>query len=880
MAYNPLTKLLLKFNESSGSTASADTSDGGRSVTIVDGQVSSANGKFGTNSLEVGDPYGSGVFSYALLSSPAGVWSTSRSSVKRFDCWYYVAANQTSGISPIVSISFANNDTFSVWRGATGVEVEINSQASPVVAYNPGSYSDYQGMYGWHHLRFVIDGPDFALGIDGTELIAFSNSTTGEDLWVGDATNPITEVIFGSWPLFYNAPGAYFRGYLDAIEFTEGDTSWLGGSYTVPTAEPDDYVGGGAPELFGDGASTLDDLISYGTESLAEIEGAGEVTLDDVQSECLGTTLGALSGSGANEVDNIESVGDGSVVSDIIGEGAVALDDFTTKGIGGGKDITTTLMLHCNTGQETLDSSAHALTVTGNGTWSSSANSWLNGAVQFQKLSGFGGYFSIPQQGALFANPATEKIIDFRFIRLSTVGTETIFSVNFDGAQPLVLTIDQFGDMVLEVPGLAATTVASNITFSVWRHVRVAVIGDTIYVCLNGVQVYSAASPGSMLWPQNNACTGFAIGQVFPPQSWAGLNAGIDEFRIQEGFFADHGYAGGNFTLPTYEWFPGQVIGNGSNTVTVESVGEVKEFAENFGQGSNTVSEVYQVCKGRLEYPVNGANVVDDVASYGHVVSGVYISAFGATTVEELVSIGHTEVLPVIFGQSAFVLADVTSEGVGGISWSARGANAISVASEGFGVGPAWHVGSGKNTVANVTSQGTLSGPRTGQGSSATNVTSTGVGKSLIRGDGANTVSASAATSAKLLCSGLAANSVEVSSQGAASAAASGYGQANISVVSVGVATMVCRGYGSGNVSVTSAGTVGAGIAGYATALCGVSSSGAGAVLIQGYGAGYVGDVFTRQDYPDDAAHLFVLTRTPRTFATQRHNTITVRGSA
>ena len=880
MAYNPLTKLLLKFNDGSGSTSSADTSNGGRSVTIVDGQVSSANGVFGTNSLEVGDPSGSGIFSYATLSSPAGVWSTSRSSVKRFDCWYYRAANQSSGISPIVSIAFANNDAFSVWRGATGIEVEINSQASPVIAYNYGNYDDYEGMYGWHHLRFVIDGPDFALAIDGTELIAFSNSTTGEDLWVGDATNPITEVIFGSWPLFYGADWAYFRGYLDAIEFTEGDTSWLGGSYTVPTAEPDDYVGGGAPELFGDGASTLDDLISYGTESLAEIEGAGDTLLDNFQSEGFGTTLGALSGSGANEVDNIESVGDGSVVSDIIGEGAVALDDFTTKGVGGGKDITTTLMLHCNTGQETLDSSAHALTVTGNGTWSSSANSWLNGAVQFQKLSGFGGYFSIPQQGALFANPATDKIIDFRFRRLSTVGTETIFSVRFETAGLLALLIDDFGDVVLEVPGLGASLVASNVTFNIWRHVRVAVIGGTIYVCLNGVQVYSAVSPGPMLWPQNNTCTGLAIGQMFPPVTWTGLNANIDEFRIQEGFFADHGYAGGNFALPTYEWFPGQVIANGANTVTVESIGEVKEYAENFGQGSNTVSEVYQVCKGRLEYPVNGANTADDVVSYGHVVSGVYISGVGASTVELLASSGHTEVLPVISGQATCTVSDVASEGAGGISWSARGANTTGVTSEGFGVGPAWHVGSGKNTVANVTSQGTLSGPRTGQGSSATNVTSTGVGKSLIRGDGANTVSASAATSAKLLCSGLAANSVEVSSQGAASAAASGYGQATATTTSAGVATVVCRGYGSGNVSVTSAGTVGAGIAGYATSLCGVGSFGAGAVLIQGYGAGYVGDVFTRQDYPDDAAHLFVLTRTPHIFATQRHNTMTVRGSA
>jgi len=90
----------------------------------------------------------------------------------------------------------------------------------------------------------------------------------------------------------------------------------------------------------------------------------------------------------------------------------------------------------------------------------------------------------------------------------------------------------------------------------------------------------------------------------------------------------------------------------------------------------------------------------------------------------------------------------------------------------------------------------------------------------------------------------------------------------------------VCRGYGSGNVSVTSAGVVGAAIAGYATSLCGVGSFGAGAVLIQGYGAGYVADVFTRQDYPDDTAHLFVLTRTPRIFATRRHNTMTVRGSA
>lgn len=815
MAYNPLTKLLLKFNEGSGSTASADTSNGGRSVTIVDGQVSSANGMFGTNSLEVGDPSGSGVFSYATLSSPAGVWSTSRSSVKRFDCWYYRAANQSSGISPIVSISFANNDTLSVWRGATGIEVEINSQNSTVAAYNYGNYDDYQGMYGWHHLRFVIDGPDFALGIDGTQLIAFSNSTTGEDLWVGDATNPIAEVLFGSWPLFYNAPGAYFRGYLDAIEFTEGDTSWLGGSYTVPTAEPDDYAGGSAPELFGDGANTLDDLTSYGTNSLVEITGSGEATLDDVVSECLGTTLGALSGAGANEVDSVESAGTGSVVSDIVGEGAATLDDCVGSGIGGGKDISTTLMLHFNTGQETVDASVHGNAATGHGTWYSDVGVF-NGSALFQSSSGLGGYFTIPPQTALFAHHELDKVVDLYFTPYSTIRYGVLFGIAFGGTDRVTLRVTSQGALYLECtsPGFPYIGTASGVIQQGGRyHIRVAVIGNVWRLCVNGVQIVSVvATP----WP-TSLFSGVSIAQLSPPATGAGLNGNIDEFRVQEGFFADHGYAGGDFVVPNYEWWPRQSLATGSNAVSVSSEGAALNYAEISGIGSSAMQ---------------------DAVSYGHAVSGEYLIAAGASTLEDVSSAGYSSLLPVVAVHGAGLVENVTSTGSVGLSWSARGVNTVAVTSTGVCLRDV--MGSGAATLQEVSSVGHGPAP-------------------MLRVEGAGV------------------NTAAVASTGEASATSSGYGASLVSVVSVGSVLGSSRGYGVSTVSVESIASGFALLNGSgAQTLMPAVSWGSGSLLIQGYGASRVDDICTkREDVWQD--EMFIMTF-PRAITTRtRAQNYTVR---
>lgn len=815
MAYNPLTKLLLKFNEGSGSTSSADTSNGGRSVTIVDGQVSSASGVFGTNSLEVGDPSGSGIFSYATLSSPAGVWSTSRSSVKRFDCWYYRAANQSSGISPIVSISFANNDTLSVWRGATGVEVEINSQNSTVAAYNYGNYDDYQGMYGWHHLRFVIDGPDFALGIDGTQLIAFSNSTTGEDLWVGDATNPIAEVLFGSWPLFYNAPGAYFRGYLDAIEFTEGDTSWLGGSYTVPTAEPDDYAGGGATELFGNGANTLDELTSYGTNSMAELFGDGTNTLDEVLSEGASTSIGELLGAGESTVEDVASLGGGVVSTTLEAAGATALDDCTGSGIGGGKDISTTLMLHFNAGQETLDSSVHGNIVTGHGTWYSDVGVF-NGSALFQSASGLGGYFTIPPQTALFAHHELDKVVDLYFTPYSTIRYGVLFGIAFGGTDRVTLRVTSQGALYLECtsPGFPYIQTAGGVIQQGGRyHIRVAVIGSVWRLCVNGVQIVSVvATP----WP-TSLFFGASIAQLSPPATGAGLNGNIDDFRVQEGYFADHGYAGGDFVVPNYEWWPRQSLATGGNAVSVSSEGASLNYAQLSGIGSSAMQ---------------------DAVSYGHAVSGEYLIATGASALEGVSSTGYISVLPVVTVRGSAPVENVTSTGSVGLSWSARGVNTVAVTSTGVCLRNV--IGSGAATLQEVGSVGY--GPAPGV---------------RVEGAGANTAA--------------------VASAGEALATSSGYGASLVSVVSVGSVLGSSRGYGANTMSVESISSGFSLLNGIsAQTLMPAVSWGAGSLLIQGHGASRVDDICTkREDVWQD--EMFIMT-IPRAITTRtRAQNYTVR---
>jgi len=245
VAYNTYTKLLLKFNEGNGSTTTSDSSQGANGVTLAGSAViSSANGKFSTNSLITGDPGGSGSVGGVSVNSPGSIFSSSTSSEKRFDLFFYRDASPPWGIQPLVSITFQNGDTFLLWRGSTSYEVEINS-TNTNGDYTYQSYTDYNGYQTWVHLRLAVADDVFYVGLDGSQVLTGA-SANSYDLWAGGAGNPVTEFLIGRWPTAFGADSNVFaRGYIDAYEVLEGDTSWFGGSYTVPTAEPDSYTGGG-----------------------------------------------------------------------------------------------------------------------------------------------------------------------------------------------------------------------------------------------------------------------------------------------------------------------------------------------------------------------------------------------------------------------------------------------------------------------------------------------------------------------------------------------------------------------------------------------------------------------------------------------------------
>ncbi|TXH11238.1 MAG: hypothetical protein E6R03_14525 [Hyphomicrobiaceae bacterium] len=264
---NPNSRLLLKFNNGNGSTATDDTSSYARSATITGGSVSSAAGVFSTNSVVLGDPFGSGSAGDVTVNNVSSLFSTSSNSLKRVDLWFMPEASAPWGTAPLFSIKFQNGDTLVVWNGPTSMEVEYNGTATDPAHYLYQSVAFYPTQSQWYHLRFAINGDTLKMALDGAETHSITHTT---DVWTGVSGNPITEFRLGCWPAsFNNDANSFFRGYIDAVEFLDGDSSWFGGSYTVPSAEPNDYVA--MPEISGAGAASVGNVGATGTGTVPAV---------------------------------------------------------------------------------------------------------------------------------------------------------------------------------------------------------------------------------------------------------------------------------------------------------------------------------------------------------------------------------------------------------------------------------------------------------------------------------------------------------------------------------------------------------------------------------------------------------------------------------
>lgn len=364
--HNPYTRLLLKFDETAGTTNVTDMSVFRHTATFTGDSVTSAQGMFGTNSAAVGNPGGTFAASSVEVDDPTGVFADGIVP-RQFDLWYRLWGYPISqGNQPLLFIKFANGNTIVLYLQGTSYLNSYFNGTRPVSISAPVSMP----VNTWRHFRLLIDGHTVRVGLNGAEV---GSATIANDAWTGGDTNLPIEIRFGSaYDGVYNS-----QGYFDAIEFTEGTVDWAGGAYTIPTREPSDGyplpaiegtssviledcptewnavaqdvlngVGANTTEdclgsgdavhdaHFAEGANTVDDCLGdgYASEGVVRFaDGAG--VAEDVQS--FGTLVATpiSKGVGAATIISITSVGDGGIDWRLV-DGAATLDDVVSVGTG------------------------------------------------------------------------------------------------------------------------------------------------------------------------------------------------------------------------------------------------------------------------------------------------------------------------------------------------------------------------------------------------------------------------------------------------------------------------------------------------------------------------------------------------------------------
>ncbi len=682
MAYNTNTRLLLKFNNGSGSTATDDTSSYARSATITGGEVSSVAGVFSTNSVVLGDPFGSGSAGDVTVNNVSSLFSTSSNSLKRVDLWFRPEAYPPWGNSPLFSITFQNGDTLVVWYSATAFEVEYNGTATDPSHYLYQSVAFYATQSQWYHLRFAINGDTLKMALDGAETHSITHTT---DVWTGVSGNPITEFRLGCWPSAYNNDAnSFMRGYIDAVEFLDGDTSWFGGSYTVPSAEPDDYSPGGGPvEIFGTGLNTLEDVLSFGVGEMPTLFGTCLNTLEDFAGDGYGSTMIIIEGAGLATVENVTGTGDGLVLPEILGSGDATLSAVTGSGFGGGPDLNTRLMLHFDIPNSSKDSSLYNRTISlagSVGTFETGLGKFGDSYFSRGASGEVGSALSVQLGNTLFDTPATSKNIDF-FFRLSGYDNYRIlFEITFAGGYIISAYVTPFFELQVQVltpnAGNQFTTVPNAFTGGDFKHINLAFVGSTAYLGLNGTEVWSYTCPSGNVWPQANAVTGFCIGNYATPATGGAALGYFDHFRVRE---AD-GWAGGTYTVPSYAWYPGMKVGTGLALLegaTSTGDGIVKSGVEGTGYGE--ITGVGTTCSGNVAWIGTGLAALDDVYSYGD--NFPLWLGQGVATLEATTCLGDGAVWWVFYGTGVSTIEPVTSTGAGGaVTVGVSGAGLASLA--------------------------------------------------------------------------------------------------------------------------------------------------------------------------------------------------------
>lgn len=757
MAYNAATRLLLKFNESNGAVATVDSSQAARAVTVSgSAEVSSAAGVFSTNSLLTGDPFGTESIGGVTVDSPGSIFTNSGTPARRFDFWFRQEASPDAFYGTLFKVTWDDGTSLDVIAGPTGA-LYVESGPSPELTAGGGLYSgSFYPAYGqWHHARLYIENNHWALGINGSQVDAATGTLS---FWPGTASNTVTEFVVGDYGAVLST--LPFRGYIDAFEVTEGDTSWTGGSYTVPTAEPDSYAGGPA-DLYAAGANTVA-VTSSATATLQPVRLAqGANTVAYVGSSTTAVVTPSLVATGANTVVNVSGSG-AAIVQDVrLAQGANTVVNVTGSGTAYGPDWFTTLMLHFNLGSQITDWSPHHNTVGLGGVGGSYTEYFTpkfgNAAWAVTGPTGSAGLcLNVPVQSGLFWDKTSDKLVDFWFKTSTPNGTaDTLFSIAFAGTtsglpNAITLYVSPSSALGIEIvtPGLVdIVEIAGGAnTGATWRHARLAILGTELYVALDGVVVHSTTA-GAEIWPQSDAQTGFSIGNRYPAVADGGFNGYIDEFRIQEGSVGNHGYSGGNFTPLAYEWYPNMRLAQGANTVSVSSSATAILLVPRVATGANTLENVTSTAVALRHLTAQGANTLDNVTQI-----------FGYFQ-EDLVVVGGN------------TLAGVTGSGEAVSSWAARGANqVVSVVSQ--------------TTADHSIPVFSLVGGNTVSVTSITSATT------AMQAAGSNTVSATSAGTMAAFTAAAGLNTVSVTSQGTAVRERYAQGANTVGVTSIGSATV------------------------------------------------------------------------------------------
>lgn len=814
MAYDSNTRLLLKFE---GSTPS-DTSEFAHAITYAgDYSLVPAYDPFGGQALGLGQ--GTGSAGAAVVTSPGSVLSAGDSiaTPRRVDLWMRASAADWGYVFLIEGDTFALSLTFS----GGSIYLDVVDTEAIFIPDPDGDYYTSETIYlssamptsytGWQHIRIYIDGYDVKLGLNGSEVSA--GSLTYNPVIKSSATY---YTIGAGHPYYGN-----FAGFVDSVSILEDDTSWSGGSYTVPSAPPDDF---GPTANNGQGSNTV-----------AAVESAGAGSVGSAPFVAVGAnTLDSFSGAGLGEVTQTPNLGAGANTLDAItsrtqewhNEKTKLLLKFDQAPVYSG-----TYGAYCT--QDTSVNGRLAVIELVPGTEIVSTPG-VFGSPSLRVGNPLGSYSQgrlyLAGSAGLFSDSQTSaKRFDLWYRREAApvIGLNALFSITFANSDYVYFyRKDTHLGCVIKKNGtvIANTEFSySNGTNNVWRHVRLLLSGNSVTIASAGLQ-RGTLDAGQSVWPGSvtNPITNVYIGDYPDGIGYTnqyGFRGCFDAIEFLEG---DTQYTGGSYSVPAFQpsdydpLAPNYVGGVGSNTlanVTQASSGII--LVERFGAGSNAINDFLSAGQASLITAGSGQSLVEDISGYGEGHEGQWWVATGANVVDSTSTVWEIFQLPVRLGSGTSQIDTLSWSGAGLVQWlvKASGANEVSVSNLGEGL------------------------------------------QGLVTGSGANTVNAIGSGSGSVLCvgSGEALVSVAGSGGGVVQHAVVGLNTVTVSVVSEGRVETLGR--GEGLVSVVSYGASARHLFGYGDGAVSVASLGYGATLVLGIGAASIDDIFSPRsprDYESD----------------------------